>query len=128
MAEDAMADRSASLRVLLVEDEMMVALLVQNMLVRCGHTVAGPVARLEKALEMAREEAVDVAILDVNLDGREVYAVADALSLRGIPFIFATGYGKGGLRVAYRDCPTLQKPYREADLRAALAEAVARRT
>jgi CheY-like chemotaxis protein len=105
------------LRVLLVEDEIMVALLLEDMLAELGHTVVGPVARLDKALEMAREEAFEVAFLDVNLDGEEVYPVAEVLAARGIPFIFVTGYSRPGLRAPYGDRPTLQKPFRRHDLR-----------
>jgi CheY-like chemotaxis protein len=108
------------LRVLLVEDEMMVALLLETMLTDLGHQVAGPVARLEKGLEMVEREAIDLAVLDVNINGREVYPIAAALEARGIPFIFATGYGNAGLHPAYGDRPVLQKPYRSDDLKAAI--------
>jgi CheY-like chemotaxis protein len=128
MSTDAVAANRAGeppsrLRVLLVEDEMMIALLLETMVADLGHEVAGPVARLEKGLEMAEREPLDLAILDVNLNGKEVYPIAAALAARGIPFIFATGYGRAGLREPYRARPTLQKPYRTADLRAAIAEA-----
>lgn len=110
--------RSASgLRVLLVEDEIMVVLLFEEMLAELGHEIVGPVAHIAKALEMAQREALDAALLDVNIDGREVYPVADALAARGIPFVFVTGYGKAGLRASYRDRPILQKPFRQRDLR-----------
>jgi len=111
------------LRVLLVEDEIMVALLLEDMLAELGHTVIGPVARLDKAVEMAQREALDLAILDVNLNGQEVYVVADALGARRIPFVFATGYGNGGLHAAYRHRPTLSKPFLRHDLHRVLAEA-----
>jgi CheY-like chemotaxis protein len=110
------------LRVLLVEDEIMIALLLEDMLAELGHTIAGPVARLDAALAMARSEAFDVAFLDVNLDGQEVYPVAEVLAARGTPFIFVTGYGKTGLRAPYGDRPTLQKPFRRHDLVQLLAE------
>jgi DNA-binding response OmpR family regulator len=106
----------AGLRILLVEDETMVALLLEDMLSELGHAVVGPVASLGKAMEMARDEAVDLAILDVNLDGKEAYPVAEALAARGIPFVFATGYGKGSLRAPYRDRVTLSKPFLLRDL------------
>src|SRR5690348_1237410 len=115
--------RRSGLRILLVEDEMMVALLLESMLIDFGHTIVGPVARLDKALEAAQREALDLAILDVNVNGQEVYPVAAALAARGIPFVFATGYGKAGLRAPYRDRPTLQKPYRSDDLREAIMAA-----
>jgi CheY-like chemotaxis protein len=113
---------AGGLRVLLVEDEVMVALLFEEMLSEFGREVVGPVAHLGKAAEMAQREALDVAILDVNINGKEVYPVAEALAARGIPFIFATGYGKGGLRAPYGDRPTLQKPFLRRDLHALLAE------
>jgi CheY-like chemotaxis protein len=111
------------LRVLLVEDEILVALLLEDMLAELGHTVVGPVARLDKALEMAKQEAVDLAILDVRISGQEVYPVAETLTARGIPFIFSTGYGIRGLRLPYRGRPVLQKPFRRHDLQEALVEA-----
>lgn len=127
MGSGTAADPGTALRVLVVEDEMAIALLLQSMLVDFGCTVLGPMARLDRALDAAQHEAIDLAILDVNINGREVYPVAAALGARGIPFVFATGYGKAGLRAPYRDCLTLQKPYREDDLRAAVAAAAAQR-
>lgn len=108
---------ASGLRVLLVEDEILVALLLEDMLTELGHTFVGPVARLDKAVEMAQQEAVDVAILDVNLNGKQTYPVADALVARGIPFVFCTGYGKGSLSAPYGDHPSLQKPFGRHDLR-----------
>jgi CheY-like chemotaxis protein len=113
---------AAGLRVLLVEDEIMVALLLEDMLAELGHTVMGPVARLDKALGMAQSEAFDLAFLDVNLDGEQVYPVAEVLAARGIPFVFVTGYGREGLRPPYGDRPTLQKPFRRHDLAQLLAK------
>ena len=113
---------ASGLRVLLVEDEIMVALLLEDMLSEFGHQVVGPVAHLNKAVEMAQREALDVAILDVNINGKEVYPVAEALAARGIPFIFATGYGKGGLRAPYLNRPSLQKPFLRHNLRELFAE------
>jgi CheY-like chemotaxis protein len=112
--------QASGLRVLVVEDEMMVALLVESMLAELGHIVVGPVGGVEKALQMAEREEVDLAILDVNIRGGASYPVATALDARGVPFIFATGYGQAGLAGPYKDRPTLQKPYRLDDLRAAV--------
>ena len=114
--------RTSGLRVLLVEDENLVALLLEDMLAELGHTVIGPVARLNKALEMAQQEAFDVAILDININGGDTYPVADALASRDIPFVFSTGYGKNSLRPPYNDCPTLQKPFRQDDLKELFAK------
>lgn len=112
--------QNLGLRVLVVEDEMFVALHLEDLLVSFGCSVAGPVARVQKAIEMAESEALDLAILDVNIDGREVYPVADALARRGIPFIFVTGYGRSGIRPAYHDRPILPKPFRRDELRLAI--------
>jgi CheY-like chemotaxis protein len=115
--------RSAGvLRVLLVEDETAVAMMLEDMLAALGYTVIGPVARLDKAVAMAEREAVDVALLDVNLNGSEVYPVAAALAARGIPFAFCTGYGKAGLRAPYDDRPTLPKPFLLRTLRDLIAK------
>jgi CheY-like chemotaxis protein len=110
------------LRVLLVEDENLVAMLLEDMLAELGHSVVGPVARLKKALEMAQRKAIDLAILDVNINGEQAYPVAEALAARGIPFVFSTGYGKRGLPLQYRDHPTLQKPFQQQDLEKLFAE------
>lgn len=109
--------RAIGLRVLLVEDEIMVALLLEDMLAELGHEVIGPVARLDEALEMAQGQALDVALLDVNLNGKEIYPVAEALAAREIPFVFVTGYGRRALRAPYHDRPILQKPFRRDALR-----------
>lgn len=117
-------DKLSGRRVLLVEDEMMVAMLVEDMLSDFGCHVLGPAARLEEALRLADAGEIDVAILDVNLNGQETYPVADALAAKGVPFVFATGYGAGSLREAYRGRPTLQKPFQQRDLVRTLAVAL----
>lgn len=117
-----MAERR--LRILIVEDEMLVAMNIEDMLLDSGHEVAGIANRLEPALALARDGAFDVAVLDVNLAGDRSFPVADLLIERGIPFLFATGYGLGGIEEKYRDRPVLQKPFRAAEL-AAMVEALA---
>jgi CheY-like chemotaxis protein len=112
--------RSAGLRILVVEDESVIAMLLEDILTQFGHQVVGPVARLGKAVELARHEALDTAILDVNMNGEEVYPVAEALAEREIPFVFASGYGKSSLRNPFADCPVLTKPFQWRDLRAIL--------
>lgn len=119
---DSAVPEPSGLRVLVVEDEIMVALLLQDMITDLGHRVVGPVGRLGKALEMATSEAIDMAILDVNLDGEEVYPVADALAARHIPFAFVTGYGRDGLREPYCASPILAKPFHERHLRGLFEE------
>ena len=107
-------------RVLVVEDEAMVGMLIKDMVLDCGGEVVGPAARLDNALTLAREAAIDVAILDINLAGVLTYPVAKLLCERGIPFIFATGYGANGLLEEFQDYPALQKPFSQMDLEQAL--------
>ena len=114
------------LRILVVEDEMMVAMLLEDMLGELGCIVVGPAPRVRHALELAVAEAIDGAILDVNVAGEKVFAVADALAARGIPFLFATGYGSAGLLEEYRDRPTLQKPFAQDELERAVAQHLSR--
>ncbi|UGB39484.1 response regulator [Frateuria soli] len=117
-----MEKTSGPWRILLVEDEMLVAMLLEDMLSEAGHTIVGPMARIDQAVEAARTKAIDLAILDVNLGGEEVYPVAEALAAREIPFAFATGYGAQGLREPWQARPTLQKPFHRADLFRMVAE------
>ena len=116
-----MAER---LRVLIVEDEMLVAMNIEDMLLELGHEVAGLASRLSPALALAADAELDAAVLDVNLAGEQSFAIADLLDKRGIPFLFATGYGLGGIEERYRGRTVLQKPFRLADLGAALRSAV----
>ncbi len=98
------------LRLLVVEDEAMVAMLVEDMLAELGHSVVGPAMRLDQALPLAREAEFDFAILDVNLGGQLSFPVAEVLRARGIPFIFATGYDAQAILPAYADVPRAEKP------------------
>lgn len=108
------------LRVLVVEDEMLVSMLVEDMLADLGCLVVGPAAELEEAMALVIGEEIDAALLDVNLGGRPIFPVADALKARGVPFAFASGYGEAGLSEDHRGAAVLQKPFREADLARAL--------
>jgi DNA-binding NarL/FixJ family response regulator len=101
--------------VLLVEDKMIVALHIENMLRAAGCEIVGPVGTLQVAITLAHEEPLDAAVLDVDLDGEKVYPAAEQLQIRGIPFIFSTGYGESTLPEKWRDHPRLGKPFgREA--------------
>lgn len=108
------------LRVLVVEDQMIVAMDVEGMLVSFGCVVVGPVARLHCAIRMAHEEALDAAILDVNLDGVSVDPLVQELQARGVPIILTTGYGASTLPVTLRDLPCLEKPITDTELEAGL--------
>jgi len=104
---------------------MMIAMLVEDMLAELGCDVVGPAHALDTALRLARTESgLDCALLDVNLGGQPVFAVADALRAKGVPAVFSTGYGDAGLRDVDRGAPVLQKPFRAGDLAKALAEAL----
>lgn len=110
----------AGKRILLVEDEALIAILLEDMVANLGATVVGIESQVDAAITRAETEAIDGAILDVNLGGQRSYGVADALRQRGIPYIFATGYGELGVDAAHRDAPVLIKPYSDADVAQAL--------
>lgn len=120
-----MARRSAAVKrtwtVLVVEDELLVAMLLEDMLVDLGHTIAGVTGEFDEALRLAKTAKFDLALLDVHLGGRDVFPVAEALMQRKIPFVFATGYGAEGLPPAFRGHPTLQKPFQSGALEQVLA-------
>jgi CheY-like chemotaxis protein len=109
-----------SKRVLIVEDELMIRMLLEGMLTDLGHSVAAEAGGLDEAISLAKQAEFDLAVLDVNLNGTPVTPVVEILVERGVPFIFASGYGQRGLPEAYRTAPILQKPF-QAD---ALEEAI----
>jgi CheY-like chemotaxis protein len=112
------------LRILVVEDEVIVAMMLEDILTELGHHVVGPIHRVNKALEIAQNDPIDIALLDVHVAGAEVYAVAERLEARHIPFVFTTGYGKAGLRDAFSARPVLQKPFSVQSLSDILATAL----
>jgi CheY-like chemotaxis protein len=113
-------------RVLVVEDDMMIAMMVEDMLTDLGCAVVGPANGLDQGQALADASGgIDAALLDVNLGDDTVFPLADRLRARGVPLIFSTGYGEGGLREADRGCPVLRKPYRASDVAAALGVALA---
>jgi len=113
-------------RVLIVEDEALVAMLLEDMLIDAGYAVSATASSIPQALELVIGAAADfdVAILDVNLRGKPIFPVAEALAEAGKPFVFATGYGAGSLPEAWRDRPTLQKPFGAGDVERVLAAAL----
>lgn len=112
-------------RVLVVEDESLVAMLLETILEDMGCTPVGPASNIDEGEALARDEAaLDAALLDVNVAGRQVFPVAAALKARGVPFVFSTGYGEGGLPDEWRGNPTIQKPFTEAAIRDALMKAM----
>lgn len=113
-------------KVFVVEDEGSIALLLEDMLEDLGCEVAASVALAAEADEVARTVAADVALLDVNLDGKPVFPVARVLRDRGIRVVFSTGYGAGGLPTEFADCPVIGKPFTMEALRRAISAALAR--
>lgn len=114
----------SGLRVLVVEDEMMVAMLLEDMLSDLGCSLVGPATQVEPALRLVEDGGFDAAILDVNLNGDETYPIAEALAARAIPFVFSSGYNAGRLREEYRHIPSLQKPFQQQDLERTLGAAL----
>jgi CheY-like chemotaxis protein len=113
-------------RVLVVEDELMIRILLEQMLGKLGYTIAAEAARVEEALDVSRSVDFDLAILDINLNGESILPVADALARRGMPFVFATGYGHRGVPEPYRDRLTLKKPFQLDELRRILERGLGR--
>jgi len=107
-----MADQLLSdMRVLIVEDEMLVMMSIEDMLGDLGCTQITRASSVDQALAAIRTQPFDAATLDVNLNGTRSYAVAEALVEHGVPFAFSTGYGARGMADAFRDWPVLDKPF-----------------
>lgn len=122
-----MPSETLTRRILVVEDEALVAMLVEDALQDAGFDVIGPVRSVAQALASLETDKPDAAVLDLNLAGENSVAVADALVARGIPFVVATGYGAAGLPATHRNAMVLPKPYDPADLTAMLAAMCERR-
>lgn len=111
-------------RILIVEDEYLIRMLLEDMLSDIGYEVAAAAGSVKEGIELAQKASFDLAILDVNLDGQEVFPVAEILAQRNLPFVFVTGYGGRGLPDVYRDRPALQKPFQLEDLNTTLTKLV----
>ena len=116
---------SGARRVLIVEDDVMIRMLIEDMLGDLGFAVAAEASKVHEALAAVNSTAFDVAILDVNLSGETTGPVAEALAARGTPFVFATGYGEHGLPDQFRDRPLLKKPFQIESLKRMLETALA---
>jgi CheY-like chemotaxis protein len=114
------AGPNAKSRILLVEDEALIAMLMEDMLAELDCEVSATVGQLDEAVRVAGTQHFDVAFIDVNLRGVPAWPLADVLRTRGIPFAFVTGYGSAGTAAAHADVPVLQKPFRVQDLEAVL--------
>jgi CheY-like chemotaxis protein len=120
-----MGEPLAGHRILIVEDEMMIAIMLEDMLEELGGKVAGVAGKPGQALALIGATPIDAAILDVNLDGQNSYEIAAALEARGIPFLFSTGYAALAVDDRYRGRPFLQKPFRQEELEKALSAMLA---
>lgn len=117
---------ASSLQILVVEDESMVAMMIEDMLEDLGHKVIATSGRMPDASKLVSDSIADLAILDVNLNGEETYPLADSLAARQIPFIFATGYGASGIKPEWSGVPVLQKPFQSRELAQAINLAIQR--
>jgi CheY-like chemotaxis protein len=117
---------NSSLQILVVEDESMVAMMIEDMLEDLGHKVIATSGRMPDASKLVSDASADLAILDVNLNGEETYPLADSLAARQIPFIFATGYGSSGIKAEWSGVPVLQKPFQSRELAEAINLAIQR--
>ena len=106
----------AGRRVLVVEDEMMVLMMIEDMLADLGCESVTAAATVDQALALIDTQVFDAAMLDMNLNGDKSHPVADALAVRGVPFVFSTGYSGHDMREGYRDRPLLKKPFQYEEL------------
>jgi CheY-like chemotaxis protein len=121
MASSALRDR----RILVVEDEYLIATTLSDQLEGVGSIVVGPVPSVERAIKAIESNPeIDAAILDVNLGGAMAYPVADALLARNIPFIFTSGYEDGALHKRYPQIKNCPKPYLFLEMERVLASAL----
>jgi DNA-binding response OmpR family regulator len=113
-------------KVLVLEDETLVSMMVEDMLLDLGCEVVGPFAKLDQALAYLGSEAgpIDAALLDVNLGGVRSFPMAEALADKGVPFVFTTGYDESGLPDIWRGRPTLRKPFMMGEMADALRKAL----
>jgi DNA-binding response OmpR family regulator len=122
------AGELAGRRVLIVEDEFFLAILLEEDLQAAGCAIVGPFKTVKTAVDASRKEAFHVAVLDINLNGQMVYPLAEELSTRQIPFLFLSGYGFGDLPDRFRNVPRLAKPYETTMLVRELQRLLARRS
>src|SRR4051794_31105145 len=111
-------------RVLLVEDEALIAMLIEDMIHDSGGEMVGSAGKLTDAVDLARTAQADVALLDLNLKGKLAYPVADVLRERRVPIVFTSGDGSHALIDRFQDCPVLDKPFDQHSLEQAIGTAL----
>ena len=116
------------LRILLVEDDSLVAMVTGDLLEELGCEVAAIAGNLQEAIDKAEAGGFGCALLDVKLNGEDVFPVAEILAAQGVPFVFASGYGSWGVPETYRGRPVVSKPFRMHTLSSALAAALSGRS
>ena len=115
----------AGRRIMIVEDELLVAMDTQALILKHGGQVVGPFSRIPAALDAIQSHGIDAAVLDINIAGTPSFAVADDLAARDIPFVFCTGYSREGVAPRFRTRPTIEKPIAEQELVTALNQVFA---
>lgn len=108
-------------RIMIIEDEVLIGVLLEDMLIDLGYAVAGTASNINDALARVGADDFDAAVMDLNLNGSSSLPVADALMARGLPLLFVTGYGQTSLPPKYKAVPVLEKPFRQEGLAAKLA-------
>jgi DNA-binding NtrC family response regulator len=111
-------------RVLVLDDEPLIAMMVEDWLAELGHETVGPARTVAAAIALIEQGGLDAAILDLSVDGEPSYAVAAILAARSVPFAFATGHGTGRLAAPYDSVPMLGKPFDLDGVRAIVARLV----
>jgi CheY-like chemotaxis protein len=114
-------------RVLVLEDEMLILMMIEDMLSDLGCELVVAAGSVDHALTKLDAQSIDVAMLDSNLNGQSSESVADALAARGVPFFFATGQKSGGIGHGHPQCPVLKKPFSVADLEETFRQVLATR-
>ena len=113
-------------RVMLLEDEAIIAFSVEDMLIELGCSIVGPAMNLDEAMALATNAEIDAAVLDININSDRSYGVARELQRRDVPFVFASGYDESGVSWDGIPVEILPKPYRKDQLEQALTQLINR--
>jgi CheY-like chemotaxis protein len=114
----------SGMRVMVAEDELLIAMLIEDVLADAGCLLVGPFCNVSDALAAARDATIDIALLDVNLRGQKIYPAAEALAARRIPFLLLSGYGRDAIPPNHPDWEACAKPFKSAELTKMLSDRV----